>query len=358
MRRPPDGLPIPPDHPMCRAIARGSLDAMTRTSPDTGAAVISVQHLRKTYGDIVAVDDVSFEVQPGEIFGILGPNGAGKTTTVESLMGLRRPDSGRISVLGLDPRTDRTAFTEAVGVQLQTSQLPEKIRVGEAIELYRSFYDDPVDGDELLDQLGLSATRRLRYGKLSGGQQQRLAIALALIGRPRIAVLDELTTGLDPQARRDTWDLIAGIRDRGATVVLVTHFMEEAEYLCDRLAVIDRGRVVAGGTTSELIEQATGRSRIKFRPAKPFPDSLLTELPEVTSLTRAGATVTITGQGEVLQAVTARLGRAGIVAHDLRVHQADLDDAFIALTGRGEPSDRRTTDSLDTETSVRSGAST
>ncbi len=330
---------------------------MTRTSPDTGRAAISVRHLRKTYGDTVAVDDVSFEVPQGEIFGILGPNGAGKTTTVETVMGLRRPDSGLIRVLGLDPRADRSAFTDAVGVQLQSSQLPEKIQVGEAVGLYSSFYADPADGDELLDRLGLAGARRTRYGKLSGGQQQRLAIALALIGRPRVAVLDELTTGLDPQARRDTWDLVAGIRDGGATVVLVTHFMEEAEYLCDRLAVIDRGRVVAEGTPAALVEQATGRTRIRFRPAHPFPDSLLTDLPEVSSVTRSGATVTAIGHGEVLQAVTATLGLAGIVAHELRVHQADLDDAFIALTGRTGPSDHPEATRLDTEPAVESGAS-
>ena len=210
--------------------------------------VIDVRHLYKRYGDTVAVDDVSFSVQPGEIFGILGPNGAGKTTTVECVEGLRAPDGGTISVLGLDPRRDRAELTQRVGVQLQDSQLPDRLRVAEALELYSAFYRTPADWRSLLEVLGLAAKARTPYGKLSGGQKQRLSIALALVGNPEVAVLDELTTGLDPQARRDTWELIEGVRDRGVTIVLVTHFMEEAERLCDRVALIDTGRVVAVDT--------------------------------------------------------------------------------------------------------------
>jgi ABC-2 type transport system ATP-binding protein len=220
--------------------------------------VIEVENLHKTYGDTVAVDDVSFTVGQGEIFGILGRNGAGKTTTVECLVGLRASDRGRISVLGRDPLRDHAEVTRLVGVQLQDGQLPERLRVGEALRLYASFYPDPADPGETLTGLGLAGKERTAYGKLSGGQKQRLSIALALIGNPRIAVLDELTTGLDPHARRDTWELIAGIRDRGVTIVLVTHFMPEAERLCDRVAVIDAGRVLVTGTPAELIARTGG----------------------------------------------------------------------------------------------------
>jgi ABC-2 type transport system ATP-binding protein len=219
--------------------------------------IIEVENLHKSYAGTVAVDDVSFTVQPGEIFGILGRNGAGKTTTVECLVGLRRPDRGRIRVLGRDPQRDHAELTRRVGVQLQDSQLPERLRVGEAIRLYQSFYPDPFSAGELLTQLGLNGKEKMAYGRLSGGQQQRLSIALALVGRPRIAVLDELTTGLDPHARRDTWDLIDGVRAGGVTIVLVTHFMPEAERLCDRVAVIDAGRVAATGTPAALAGPGT-----------------------------------------------------------------------------------------------------
>jgi ABC-2 type transport system ATP-binding protein len=206
-----------------------------------------------TYGDTVAVDDVTFTVRRGEIFGILGPNGAGKTTTVESIAGLRRSNGGRIDVLGIDPARDPSRLHQVVGVQLQEAALPERIRVGEALSLFAAFYDDPSDPDELLSALGLSDKRDARFGKLSGGQRQRLSIALALVGNPRIAILDELTTGLDPHARRDTWRLIEGVRSRGVTVVLVTHFMDEAERLCDRVALLDKGRLVALDTPAALV---------------------------------------------------------------------------------------------------------
>lgn len=215
--------------------------------------VIQVSDLRKKYGETVAVSDVTFTVDSGEIFGILGPNGAGKTTTVELLSGLRRRDGGTVRVLGKDPDHDGAALRELVGVQLQESELPERIRVREALELYSSFYRQPADWRELLDVLGLSARRDARFGTLSGGQKQRLSIALALVGDPQVVVLDELTTGLDPAARRDTWALIESVRNRGVTVVLVTHFMDEAERLCDRVAVIDAGRTVAVDTPAALI---------------------------------------------------------------------------------------------------------
>ncbi|GAA1760134.1 ABC transporter ATP-binding protein [Luedemannella helvata] len=305
--------------------------------------VIEVSNLNKRYGERVAVDDVSFTVEEGEIFGILGPNGAGKTTTVECIAGLRTPDSGGIRVLGLDPRTDGAKLRRLVGVQLQESQLPEKLSVAEALDLYASFYPDPADWRQLIADLGLTAQLKTRFGKLSGGQKQRLSIALALIGRPRVAILDELTTGLDPQARRDTWQLVEAIRDKGVTVVLVTHFMEEAERLCDRLALIDAGRVVALDTPAGLTAKVADEQRIWFRPSAPLDDRLLGDLPEVTSVTRSGPRVLVTGREDVLLAVVTVLAREQIRPLDLRVEQATLDDAFVALTGRSIDTDEETT---------------
>ena len=296
--------------------------------------VIECDHLRKRYRSTVAVDDVSFTVRRGEIFGILGPNGAGKTTTVECLSGLRTPDSGRLRVLGMDPRRDRQALRLRVGVQLQESQLQDKLRLGEALELFSSFYPRPADWRVLAEELGLAGKLDTPFAKLSGGQKQRLSIALALVGDPEVAVLDELTTGLDPQARRDTWELIEQVRARGVTIVLVTHFMEEAERLCDRIAVIDSGRTVAIDTPAGLVARVEAEQRVRFRPSVPMRDELLTDLPEVTSVTWHGPTVVVTGTGNLLHAVTSVLARNQIVALELRVEQASLDDAFVALTGR------------------------
>jgi ABC-2 type transport system ATP-binding protein len=210
--------------------------------------VVEIVDLRKAYGGTVAVADVSFEVHRGEVFGVLGPNGAGKTTTVECAAGLRRPDAGTVRVLGLDPATDPDAVRQRVGIQLQHAALPGRMTVGEAMAVFASAYRNPADPDTLLADWGMSEHRRRAFGKLSGGQRQRLFIALALLGDPEVVVLDELTTGLDPAARRDTWTLVRALRRQGTTVLLVTHAMDEAEALCDRLVVIDRGRVVATGT--------------------------------------------------------------------------------------------------------------
>lgn len=218
---------------------------------------IDVSNLRKTFGKHVAIDDVNLSIDEGEIFGILGPNGAGKTTTVECLTGMIRPDRGEIRVLGLDPMKDVGALRRLVGYQLQSSELPEAMRVSEALRLFASFYPDPADVEELLDTVGLSAHRKKAFSGLSGGQKQRLSIALALVGNPHIAVLDELTTGLDPQGRRDVWALIRNIRAKGVTIVLVTHFLDEAEALCDRLAIINHGRTIAAGTPDELIDASS-----------------------------------------------------------------------------------------------------
>jgi ABC-2 type transport system ATP-binding protein len=299
--------------------------------------VIEVRQLHKRYGDTVAVDDISFAVQEGEIFGILGPNGAGKTTTVECIEGLRTPDRGTVSVLGLDPGYDRAELTQRLGVQLQDSQLPDKLRVGEALELYSAFYRNPADWRALIDMLGLTGKTSTRFGKLSGGQKQRLSIALALVGTPQVAVLDELTTGLDPAARRDTWELIEGVRDRGVTIVLVTHFMEEAERLCDRVALIDSGRVVAIDTPANLAEEVETEQRIQFRPSVPLPQNLLESLPDVTNVIYRGDVVVVTGNSNALNAVTSALARNQIVARQLRVDQANLEDAFLALTGSKGP---------------------
>ncbi|WP_440101376.1 ABC transporter ATP-binding protein [Streptosporangium sp. H16] len=293
--------------------------------------VIEVSNLRKQYRDQLAVDDVSFTVEEGEIFGVLGPNGAGKTTTVECVAGLRVPDSGTVSVLG---GLHRAELKEQLGVQLQSSTLPEKLKVSEALDLYASFYRNPANWGELLERVGLAGKRDTPYGKLSGGQQQRLSIALALIGNPRVAILDELTTGLDPQARRDTWELIEQVREDGVTILLVTHFMEEAERLCDRLALIDSGRVVAMDSPSGLIAQVGGRQTIRFRPSGPLDDSRLQALPEVTGVTRSGGQVAVTGTGNLLLAVTTVLSAMGVVPTDLRMEQATLDDAFLRLTGK------------------------
>jgi ABC-2 type transport system ATP-binding protein len=297
-------------------------------------AVIEVRNLHKAYGDTVAVDDVSFTVQEGEIFGILGPNGAGKTTTVECVEGLRTADRGEISVLGLDPLRDRAELTQQLGVQLQDSQLPDRLKVAEALDLYSSFYRNPADWRALVDVLGLADKAGTAFKKLSGGQKQRLSIALALVGNPRVAVLDELTTGLDPQARRDTWELIEGVRDRGVTIVLVSHFMEEAERLCDRVAVIDSGRILVVDTPAALAERVETEQRIQFRPSVPLDDALLTSLPEVTSVLHRGEVVVVTGTSNALNAVMSVLARNQIVAQQLRVDQGSLEDAFLALTGR------------------------
>jgi ABC-2 type transport system ATP-binding protein len=296
---------------------------------------VEIAHLGKAYGPLVAVDDVSLTVAEGEIFGILGPNGAGKTTTVECAIGLRMPDAGTVRLLGLDPHADRDRLHEIVGVQLQAGALPAKLRVGEILTMYRSFYRDPADAGDLLEALGLAAAARRGdyYRSLSGGQKQRLSVALALIGRPKIAVLDEMTTGLDPQARRDAWGLIEKMRDRGVTIVLVTHFMEEAERLCDRVALIDGGRVVALDTPAGLAAQARGGQSVRFLPSAPFDERLLTGLDEVTRLDREGQHIVVTGTGELVNAVILALAAAGVTARDVQLDSSNLEDAFVKLIG-------------------------
>jgi ABC-2 type transport system ATP-binding protein len=297
------------------------------------APVITVDHLRKSYGNTVAVDDLSFEVEPGEIFGVLGPNGAGKTTTVECVQGLRRADGGTLRVLGLDPATDAGELRQRVGSQLQESSLPGRLRVGEALELFAAFARNPVDRDQLLTRWRLEDQCDQAFDSLSGGQRQRLFIALAFVNSPELVFLDELTQGLDPQARRATWDLINEIREGGTTVVLVTHFMDEAEHLCDRVAVVDRGKLIALDTPQGLIDGLGLRSVVRFTVHQPDV-SWLERLDAVESLTRRGDAVEIRGSGPVLALVAAELVAHGIAPLDLRVERPTVEDAFLALTGR------------------------
>jgi len=295
-------------------------------------SVIEVTELRKSYGGRAVVDGVSFAVEEGEIFGILGPNGAGKTTTVECVEGLRVPDAGRVRVTGLDPVADHARVARVLGAQLQQSELQPKLTVREALELYASFYPGPLDWAPLAERLGLTAKLTTRFGKLSGGQKQRLFIALALIGNPRVVVLDELTTGLDPRARRDTWALIEDVRSSGVTVLLVTHFMEEAQRLCDRIAVIDKGRVAALDTPAGLIRRSAGATVISFTPSAPLDERDLAALPALASVEHKDGRITLSGTDETVNAVITLLARHHITAHQLRVVDATLDDAFLDLT--------------------------
>lgn len=296
--------------------------------------VIEVEHLRKTYGSTIAVDDISFHVAEGEIFGLLGPNGAGKTTTVECLQGLRRPDAGRLRVLGLDPQTEAQALRRRIGSQLQESALPDRIKVWEALDLFASLSSGASDWRTLMGQWGLSDKRRSSFGSLSGGQRQRLFVALALVNSPEVVFLDEMTAGLDPAGRRVAWELIRSIRDRGTTVVLVTHFMDEAEQLCDRLAVVDGGRIVALDTPQGLISAHTGGIRVIF--STDHADlSWLERVPHVRQVARRGPRVEVEGSGPVLALVAAALVEHGITPSDLRVEQPALEDVFLALTGHG-----------------------
>ncbi|MEU6480485.1 ABC transporter ATP-binding protein [Streptomyces sp. NPDC047017] len=295
-------------------------------------SVIEVSELRKSYGGRSVVDGVSFAVEEGEIFGVLGPNGAGKTTTVECVEGLRVPDAGRVRVTGLDPVTEREQVARVLGAQLQQSELQGKLTVREALELYASFYPRPADWRPLAERLGLTQKLTTRFGKLSGGQKQRLFIALALIGNPRVVVLDELTTGLDPRARRDTWQLIEDVRAGGVTVLLVTHFMEEAQRLCDRIAVIDRGRVAALDTPEGLIRRSAGATVITFTPSAPLDETELNALPELSSVACNEGRITLSGTDTTVNAVLSLLARRHITAHQLRVTDATLDDAFLDLT--------------------------
>jgi len=299
--------------------------------------IVQVGGLRKTYGPTIAVDEISFEVQEGEIFGMVGPNGAGKTTTIECLEGLRKPSAGMIRVLGVDPVLESRVIRERVGMQLQQSNLPDRMKVWEALDLYASFYPKAVDWEKLLSQLGLDEKRNTPFSKLSGGQKQRLFIALALLPDPQLIFLDELTTGLDPQARHTIWDLIRDVRGRGKTIFLTTHFMEEAEKLCDRIAVLDHGCIVALDTPANLIRSLGAEERIVFNVDSPLPEGFEKSLTGDVRLEVQRERVIVHGKNHrqvpLVSEVVGLLSSQGIPFRDLRTEQPNLEDVFLNLTG-------------------------
>jgi ABC-2 type transport system ATP-binding protein len=296
--------------------------------------VIHVSAIRKTYGRTVAVDEASFEVYEGEIFGLIGPNGAGKTTTMECVEGLRRPDRGAISVLGLDPARQVYALQDRIGVQLQEAQLQKRIKVREAVGLWATLYRKPLDGDRLLDQLGLTDKRNAWFMTLSGGQKQRLFIALALINDPELVFLDELTTGLDPQARRAIWELVRGIRARGKTVLLTTHLMEEAERLCDRVAIIDHGQIIDIAAPEELVQRHCPERTVIVATDDQLGNERFRAIPQVESVTSQDGRFTIRGRGdELVTSVIQCLAEHRMHVTDFRTERATLEDVFLKLTG-------------------------
>ena len=297
-------------------------------------SVIQVSGIRKTYGSTVAIDDVSFDVRQGEIFGLIGPNGAGKTTTLECVEGLRRPDRGVISVLGTDPSSGRHTLQDRIGVQLQEAQLQKRIKVWEAVHFWASLYPHPVNGDRLLEQLGLGDRRNAWFMTLSGGQKQRLFIALALINDPEVVFLDELTTGLDPQARRAIWDLVRGIRQRGKTVFMTTHLMEEAERLCDRVAIIEHGRIIDIDTPARLIARHCPERTVILTTDHAAAEERFRMLPHVDTVTRQESLFTIRGHGDdLVTEVIQCLSEHGIRVTDFRTEVPSLEDVFLKLTG-------------------------
>lgn len=296
--------------------------------------VVQVSHFRKTYKSTVAVDDVSFEVFDGEIFGLIGPNGAGKTTTMEAVEGIRTPDRGTITVLGLDPFRDIYKLQDRIGVQLQEAQLQKRIKVKEAVHLWAALYRRKAsDGDRLLEQLGLADKRNARFMTLSGGQKQRLFIVLALINDPEVVFLDELTTGLDPQSRRAIWELVRGIRARGKTVFLTTHLMEEAERLCDRVAIIEHGRIIDMDSPEALIRRHCPEKSVVLVTDDPAAPDQLREIPN-SSVSVKGATISVSGTGDELVAeVIHCISENRIRVTDFRTVLPNLEDVFIRVTG-------------------------
>ena len=312
---------------------------------------INVDSLRKSYKAVTAVDGLSFQVEAGEIFGMVGPNGSGKTTTIECIEGLRQPDEGRISVLGLDPIKDIYELRERTGIQLQAANLPRRMRVGEALDLFASFYRQPRDWRPLMEELGLVDKERAYFSQLSGGQQQRLFAALALINKPEVVFLDELTTGLDPRARHKIWDLVREIREQGTTIFLTTHYMDEAERLCDRVGIIEQGRMIALDTPEQLVNSLGMATRITFQVngrtklgrntggereiGTAFDAAQVGVLDGVQRVEKEGDQVTIFGQGtQLIGAVVNSLEAEGVQFQNLRTEQANLEDVFLALTGR------------------------
>lgn len=314
-------------------------ETLTTTGPapaatgDPADAVISVRNLTKSYGDRQVVRGVSFDVRKQEIFGILGHNGAGKTTTVEIVQGLRRADGGEIRVLGLDPARDRAELTSSIGSQLQSSALPERLRVGEALRLFARIAGDVVDWRELAAEWELDRLEKSAFGALSGGEKQRLFLALALVQKPRLVFLDELTQGLDPTARRETWRLIERIRDHGATVVLVSHYMDEVERLCDRVGVLHEGRIAALGTPSELVTDHGGFVQTRFTVADPTLGPDLAALAGVTAVHVDETAYQVAGDAESPFEMARMLDARGHRPRDFAVVRPSLEDVFMAITG-------------------------
>lgn len=287
------------------------------------------------FGDVTALDEVSFDVREGEIFGIVGPNGAGKTTLLNCLEGLDRPSAGRVEVLGLDPISDQYALAQRVGVQLQSAALPPRLTVRDALELYAALYTRPRPWRELLTDLGIEDKVDARVDRLSGGERQRVFVALALINRPELAFLDELTTALDPQSRRNMWETVEHVRDEGATVVLTTHYMEEAERLCDRVAIVDRGRLVALDTVPALIRDHAGATTAQLvLSTVPGEELDLAGVPGVTGIRIDGRELTVQGTADALQNVLAELTTRGLTVTSMTTATPGLEDVFLALTGR------------------------
>ncbi len=297
--------------------------------------IVEVRDLVKTYKDTRAVDGISFSVQKGEIFGMVGPNGAGKTTTIECIEGLRNQDEGTVRVLGMDPGKEGYKLKERIGIQLQQSALPDRMKVWEALDLFSSFYPKKVNWEELLVQLELAEKRKSVFSKLSGGQKQRLFIALALLNDPDIVFLDELTTGLDPKARRGIWDLVLGLKERGKTVFLTTHFMEEAERLCHRVAIVDQGKIVALDTPENLIHSLETNFSVVFTVRSAFDKGRFENIPGVTQVEKLDDRVTIKGKEDgLLSKIVNTLDTENILFRDFRTEQPTLEDVFLTITGK------------------------
>ncbi len=301
------------------------------------SSIVQVEGLRKSYGDLEALRGIDFEIKTGEVFGLLGPNGAGKTTTIEILEGLRQPDSGTVRVCGMDPAREQTALKERIGAQLQNTVLPDKIRVEEALDLYASFYQTPAASIELLlDRFGLKEKRRTFFEKLSGGQKQRLALALAMVNNPELVLLDEPTVGLDAQLRREIYDLIERFRQERRTTLLTTHYIEEAERLCDRVAVIDHGQVIALGTPRELVQKSGKGTRIEASFAHPVPVEKLKRLDAVSDCRETDGKYFIQAQPSAgaVAALVRLLEAENNSLVDLHITQPTLEDVFVEMTGR------------------------
>jgi len=297
---------------------------------------VECRDLRKYFADVKAVDGLDLTVERGECFGLLGPNGAGKTTTIEILEGLTVPDSGKVEILGLNWKDSERELRERVGISLQETQLPEKLTVLETLRLFRSFYRDGRDPDQLLRELSLDEKRNARYGKLSGGQKQRLAVACALIGNPDILFLDEPTTGLDPQSRLQLWEVVARFRETGGTVLLTTHYMEEAQRLCDRIAIVDHGRLIALGTPADLIARLEARNIIEFTSDPELSEEAIRALPLCLGCSKHGDKwqLRVDALAEAVPQLLSLIERSGAKLVTLSTHEATLEDLFVSLTGR------------------------